>query len=376
MISDRIDLATFENRNDFYPRLELLLTVKSFDLQAIRKRYIASRNNKSGKAGSVERRKVSEGGLVYMAIENGKIVEEKVLTRLPEPRGIQVQENLLGISSENTIYLSSAKTTRSITHPWFSYIHTLDFSADGKRMIVASSGLDCLFEIDLESLETTFEWFAWENGFQTAHDPATGSAVLLTRKPEEAAKFAAQNLHHLLISDPQAQVLPTAKRAAFINSVCYDTETKGQLLATFFHEGAVYAIDMTSGQARKVLRGLKTPHGGRNFDGKYFATSTGTGEVVIGNPKRETRYEFARLPGKPEELDGLEWVQNSIQLGENFISIDSNRTSLVVFNPISREYSRIPYNHDWAVQDIVGQDGVSELVNGPLMASFLKTVNK
>ncbi|MCB9231420.1 MAG: hypothetical protein H6581_07150 [Bacteroidia bacterium] len=376
MKTERIKLDTFVNRDDFYPRLELLLTVKSFDLQAIRQRYIASKQNKSGKAGSVERRKVSEGGLVYVAIEGGKIVEERVLATLAEPRGIQVQGDLLGISSENTIYLATPQGTRSMTHPWFSYIHTLDFNPDRTRFVVASSGLDCLFEFDLHTLEVTWEWFGWENGFQIAHDPATNSEIRLTRKPAEAAEFARQEIHHLLISDPQAQVLPTAKRAAFINSVCYDTENPGQLLATFFHEGAVYAIDMASGEARKVLGGLKTPHGGRNLQGKFFATSTGSGEVVIGNPAEEIRYDFAGLAGKPAELGELEWLQNSVQMGENFITIDSNRTSLVIFNPRQQIYSRIPYNHDWAVQDIVQQEGITQLVNGPLMSSLLEKVKK
>ena len=53
----KIDLSQFQRDHSFYGELNLLLTVKSFDLQAIRKRYLASKKNK--RAGSVERRKVA-----------------------------------------------------------------------------------------------------------------------------------------------------------------------------------------------------------------------------------------------------------------------------------------------------------------------------
>ena len=39
----KIDLSQFQKDHTFYGELNFLLTVKSFDLQAIRKRYLASK---------------------------------------------------------------------------------------------------------------------------------------------------------------------------------------------------------------------------------------------------------------------------------------------------------------------------------------------
>ena len=74
----QVDISKFKQDSSFYGSLNLVLTVKSFDLQAIRKRYIKSRSDKIGKTGSVERRRVSMGGIVSMSIDSGKIREEKV----------------------------------------------------------------------------------------------------------------------------------------------------------------------------------------------------------------------------------------------------------------------------------------------------------
>ena len=46
MNANKIDISTFKRDHGFYGEIELLLTIKSFDLQAIRARYVASKNNK------------------------------------------------------------------------------------------------------------------------------------------------------------------------------------------------------------------------------------------------------------------------------------------------------------------------------------------
>jgi nucleoside-diphosphate-sugar epimerase len=58
-----------------------------------------------------------------------------------------------------------------LTHPWFSYIHTVDFNHDQTKVVVSSSGFDLIQEWSLESETLTGEWLAWENGFNEALDP-------------------------------------------------------------------------------------------------------------------------------------------------------------------------------------------------------------
>lgn len=347
MKSLKVDLATFKRDTEFYPEIDLLVTIKSFDLQAIRARYIESKKNAGGRRGSVERRKAGLGGVARIKLNKGRIEHEQVLAHMKEPRGIAAQTDRLALSAENEVFVLQNGTVKVIENPWFSYIHTLDFSKNN-RLLVSSSGFDLILEYDLASLQQTYEWLSWEHGFFSGHDPKTGEAVRLTRKelPEYSGKT-------MLIDDPQGQKLATAMRAAFINSVVYDSESTDHLLATFFHEGAVYRIDMRDGSSVALLDGLKNPHGGRRHHKQVMATSTGTGEVVFRNENDETRIAFANLPNKPAELGDAEWLQNSTVVGPYIITIDSNRTSFVVFDLEHQRYDLIPYNSDWAIQDVV-----------------------
>ena len=114
----------------------------------------------------------------------------------------------------------------------------------------------------------------------------------------------------------------------------------------------MYRIDRETGKATRVVGGLKNPHGGARFAGGFLATSTASGEVVVRTADAEDRYAFGDLPGKPEELGELEWVQNAAAREGVLVAIDSNRTAFVVFDPERRLYDLIAYDPDWAVQDL------------------------
>ena len=345
----QVDISKFKQDSSFYGSLNLVLTVKSFDLQAIRKRYIKSRGDKTGKTGSVERRPVSLGGIVSMSIDGGKIQGEKVLAKLKEPRGLALSDNNVGISSENEAYVIAENgEIRLINDPWFSYIHTLDFSKDGSKILISSSGFDVIMEFDVETLEKTYEWWAWENGFNQGYSVALAKNVTISRDESNRGK---DGFH--IVSNPEQDALPTAMRTAFINSVVYDAKREGKLLATFFHEGKVMEIDRATGLATSVVVGLKNPHGGDRFDDSYTGTSTGTGFVAVTDKDEVTHYDFSNLGGKPEFLEGMEWLQNSKNIDGNIITIDSNRNQFVIFNPELELIDAIAYNDNWAVQDMI-----------------------
>ena len=134
-----LDISKFNHSNDFYGKRTFLLAVKSFELQAIRKRYLASRErNKNQQVGSVERREAAIGGLVKITVENGKITDEQIIAELKEPRGLIYRNGTLALSSENEVYVFD-REIRVIKDPWFSYIHTLDISPNGENILIASS---------------------------------------------------------------------------------------------------------------------------------------------------------------------------------------------------------------------------------------------
>ncbi len=153
----------------------------------------------------------------------------------------------------------------------------------------------------------------------------------------------------MLIDDPLTQVLPTAKRAAFINSVSYHQSKEGVLLATLFHKGSIAHINQNTGEIAVVMDGLKNPHGGWQSNKFLMATSTASGEVRLN----DNVFLFQNLANKPADLAEMEWLQNSKKINDFIVTIDSNRTSFVIFHPEKKLYDIISYNDNWAVQDLV-----------------------
>tara|TARA_B100001741_G_C16548835_1_gene598255 strand:- start:978 stop:2087 length:1110 start_codon:yes stop_codon:yes gene_type:complete len=347
----RIDISKFQRDSFFYGQIDLLLTVKSFDLQAIRKRYLESKKNK--RSGSTQRRKPDFGGVVSLSLHKGKLFNDELLSQLKEPRGIDFLNNKLAVSSEEKVFIITDKV-QVLENDYFSYIHTVSFCPfDDNRLIVSSSGFDCIFEYDLKEFNLVWEWFAWENGFDMGKDPITNSDVLLTRDKEQAEKWHQEGKNFLLIDNPKTQSLPTAHRSAFINSVSYHMDKENLILATFFHVGKMMQINKKDNSVLTVIDSMQHPHGGKQSDTISLATSTNSGEIVLIKDSIEYRYYTNELEGKPMELGEIEWLQNSILVDDFIITIDSNRTSFLIFSPDKGLYDIIPYNKDWAIQDIV-----------------------
>ena len=76
----RIDISKFQKDSSFYGQIDLLLTVKSFDLQAIRKRYLESKKNKHSV--NTHLRKQALSGLVSLIINKGNHFNLCVLRQL------------------------------------------------------------------------------------------------------------------------------------------------------------------------------------------------------------------------------------------------------------------------------------------------------
>lgn len=347
----RIDISQFQRDNSFYGQIDLLLTVKSFDLQAIRKRYLESKKNK--RSGSTQRRKPALGGVVSLSLNKGKLLNDVVLSHLKEPRGIDFLNNKLAVSSEEKVFVLTDEI-QTLENDYFSYIHTVSFCPlDDNRLMVSSSGFDCIFEYDLKESNLIWEWFAWENGFDRGKDPITHSDVLLTRHKDQAKKWQQEGKTFLLIDNPKTQSLPTAQRSAFINSVAYHMNKEHLILATFFHAGKMMQINKKDNSVVTVIESMQHPHGGKQSDTISLSTSTNSGEIVLIKDSIEYRYYTNELEGKPSELGDMEWLQNSIFVDDFIITIDSNRTSFLIFSPDKGLYDLIPYNMNWAIQDMV-----------------------
>lgn len=351
---EHIDLTDFEIDPQFFEDRNFLVTIKSFDLKAIRARYVESKKNKSGRRGSVERRDPGVGGLAFLSIKNGQLTTSEVLHRLKEPRAIDVHGHRIALGAEDTVFVFEDEKTYRIKYPWFSYIHTVAFSPTNPHaVLIASSGLDCIFEFDYRSGKLLWEWFAWEHGFNKSFR-ADGTEQFLCRTLDHASALRAEGKEPRWIKDPTQDFLPTAERAAFINSVAYRADEAPEILATFFHEGALYRINRETGKATIQVRDMKSPHGGKHLGGtKWLVTSTATGEVVVQSGAQEQRIDFANLPNKAPEMGNSEWLQNTVSLGREFITVDSNRNSFILFDLTAKKICTVPFDNDWAVQDLV-----------------------
>lgn len=347
MKNQSFDISFFEEDPTLTENIQLIVAVKSFDLQAIRKRYLASRNR--SKSGSVERRQPAEGGLVLMTIKNGKIIQSEIIAKLIEPRGIDLHRAISAVSSENKIYLFNNQSTAPliIEHEWLSYIHTVRFNRDSSKLLVSSSGIDSILEFDTKTGEKEWEWNAWENGFNEGENPETGEKHILTRS--SADKELYKNIKVMLIDDPKNQTLPTALRAAFINSAEY--ESSGNIIATFFHHGFVLEISKNDSSQNILFDKLSKPHGGMTNGRHKMVTDTGGGRVILGQSGKKVEYLFSHLPGKAKDVRHLEWLQFSRLHGNNIITIDSNRNSFIIIDIKNQKRMTVSFNPNWALQE-------------------------
>lgn len=359
------NIIDWERKSDFYPETEIAVSIKSFDLSAIRKRYLAAKSNASGKGGSVERRAVSYGGVARLKITKGVLENLKVIDQLKEPRGLSSGDDRIAFSLENRVIIIDQEGVHSFSDPWFSYIHTVAFHPYEKDIVlVSSSGFDALFEYHYPSGKKVWEWFAWEHGLNKAHG-SDGEDIYLSRKAVEQLKLEREGKKVLLIEDPLKDHLPTAQRAAFINTASYDSE--GNVLATLFHEGSVRKINRESGLSQVVLQGLKNPHGGFLIsEGRIMATNTGKGQLWIAEEEEIQMYIGKELPGRAPEMLGADWWQNAVAWNELYLVIDSNRNALLVLDPEKKYYDLLPYDANWAVQDLIILGGAEPSFEGAL----------
>ena len=95
-------------------------------------------------------------------------------------------------------------------------------------------------------------------------------------------------------------------------------------------------------------------HGLRKYKNHWLVTDTTAGKVNILSDNFQIIHtvNFENLEGKPDILQDIEWIQNTIQLNSNeFISIDSNR-GLVHFNLKEKIYAIYNLNENWCFQDL------------------------
>ena len=281
------------------------------------------------------------------------LAEAKWAFSVVEPYGVHANRSQMAVATAQSVQLINMDTgdARLCHNPWLNQGHTVEFSPDGKRLLVGSSGFDAVFEFDVESGEVVWQWFAWDHGFDQSK---LGHYVVRSEASCKALKVMGHDV--LLVDDPEKYPfgIPTRQKPAHLNSACYDSE--GRILVTLFHQGAGYVVDRKTGEAKEVISGLSNPHKlSRRKRGGYFISDTKGGKLILLDEKYRREYEVALggLPGVARSPQLSEFLQNTTELREGlFACVDIHRSSLWLIDVKRRRYRGIKFPVEWSVHDV------------------------
>jgi hypothetical protein len=287
-----------------------------------------------------------------------------------EPYGLDASRNKMALATAKSVQLINLYTgeARLCHNPWLNQGHTVEFSPDGKKLLVGSSGFDAVFEFDTESGEVVWQWFAWDHGFDRSK---LGHYVV--RSAARSRTLAAMGHEVLLVDDPAKYEfgIPTRQKPAHLNSASYDSN--GRILVTLFHQGAGYVIDRNTGEAKEVISGLSNPHKlSRRKGGGYFISDTKRGKLIFLDEKYRPAYEvaLAGMPGVARSPQLSEFLQNTTELREDlFACIDIHRSSLWLIDVKRRKYRGIRFPTEWSVHDVGSLEREHRLRIGTLVGT-------
>jgi len=281
------------------------------------------------------------------------LTEAKWAFSVVEPYGVDASRSKMALATAQSVQLINMDTgeARLCHNPWLNQGHTVEFSPDGKKLLVGSSGFDAVFEFDSESGGVVWQWFAWDHGFDQSK---LGHYVVRSGAKCKALKAMGHDV--LLVDDPEKYPfgIPTRQKPAHLNSACYDSD--GKILVTLFHQGSGYVIDQNTGEAKEVISGLSNPHKlSRRKRGGYFISDTKGGKLILFDEKYRREYEvaLAGIPGVARSPQLSEFLQNTTELREDlFACVDIHRSSLWLIDVKRRRYRGIKFPAEWSVHDV------------------------
>lgn len=270
-----------------------------------------------------------------------------------EPYCIDIFGNLIALCGGNYVELldMDSGVKRSFQHPWLRQAHSVQFSGDGRRLLVSSSGFDAIFEFDVASGETCWEWFAWDNGFDQSR-----LGEYYVRTSERAAELTAQGHKVVLVDDPSQHELgiPTRFCPVHINGAFYDRDEN--VLMTMFQQGAAIHVDKATGETTNIASGLVNPHKFHpRSGGGYYVADTRRGELQLLDDsfQVERRISLREAPGDVRSASLTEFLQSVSELDDGlFACVDIHRSTLWLIDVNARRYRGVKFPREWSVHDV------------------------
>ncbi|MDP3920381.1 MAG: hypothetical protein Q8R76_06210, partial [Candidatus Omnitrophota bacterium] len=295
-----------------------------------------------------------------------------------EARGVAMRDDITVVTFADEIVILDTLTGKqldSFTDDKFRGLHTVDFHPTERNLILVSSGgVDRFLELNIGTREITYEWVAWEHGLagnkygitlvEEGKPLPEGDNHVMTREEAIAILTREGQLKSdkpIVVTVSPGEVkhplgLEQFFKAADPNWVAYSGDGS-KFRGTFFILGRVVEIDRATGNVTTLLDGLAHPHHVIPFRDGYVVSDTRHARVLYLDKdfNIHSTFDFSGFPHREGQDYIGEWIQYSAPIGDgNLIAtVDSARSTVYVWNPETREYSRYPFDTNLLIQSIV-----------------------
>lgn len=359
------------------------LAIKGFNQQAIVRKIVERKGLKSLGLTAVDdttKRRYSTGCILFTDLARESVGDDLLATgqaiEAVEPYHVATQGELLAWTAGNRFEFVGPGGRRTITNPWMAYLHSLDFSPDGERLLLVSTGFDTIQEVDLATGDVVFEWNAWDHGF-TWSEPSQTHYV---RNRDQGERLRAEHpgVEVVVVADPAdwpPEGLATQQTPLNLNGVFHGPGTS--VLATGYHRPELFVIER-DGSHRLHDLGLLHPHSfqpvnrppgyehpdlgidpvaaDRVFHQGYMVSNTGAGQYILLDTDFQpaTVVDFSGLPADTDKKAGFgEWLQTVSFLDEAdgvIVAVDALRDGIHVVDLVNRRRRFVANRPNWTIQ--------------------------
>lgn len=202
------------------------------------------------------------------------------LTGLPCPvDGTPANEHIVRLNEQGKIDLE-------IRSPLFSQLRSIRRTEKG--LLVTSSGVDAILEVDLKG-KLTWSWWATEQGYDQAHGGGT--------------RVVDKGIDHRL------KCYPGRLQTTHMNSAIVDPYDPSKIITVLFYQGALAKIDRKTLTTEVVAEGLSGPHHIRPHSKGYMVSNSRKGQVIFFDRDFKIR-ETIQATG---QYFPVKWVQDAIE---------------------------------------------------------------
>lgn len=268
--------------------------------------------------------------------------------------GVTVNEGNLIACNGSKIEVFSTEGRKTLAHPLFNDVKFVDFSKDGRSVLVCCSGTDSLLEFSYPEMKLKWSWIAPEHGYSTAPD----GTLVLTKKMIGSEPLPDKVRILDDGTDFSKIEIDTKSQTTHINSATYLDGDDKRIAVTLFQAGHAVILDKRDNSLKLVKDGLSRPHGFYKFGGDnthFVITSPTTGVIdILGSDYQPTH----AIKGVIKTgTDDRTWLQNTFPVSDNILAlVDHYNYHIVFFDIFTKEKQIIETHKQWKIFQIALQN--------------------